>query len=202
LHIRGIIRIMGAMKRWIFILILGAIIVGAVVACARYSWGFNGFRVEGGTFMSMITGIVSNETTTAVNTRGEFPILTPFTATFCDADTKFFDPEDKKFCTHAPMRDEFRLFEINLTENKILFYEHGMLRKTFPVAYQAPYGKWFQTPTGYFNLGVKNRKFMSSIVPVYMEYAVQLYEDFFVHAIPYHPDGTRDEPIFGRMLAA
>lgn len=108
----------------------------------------------------------------------------------CDEQTKFATTSDEQFCRERPLLSRARLFQINLTRNVILFFENGMLRNTFPVAYQAPYGKWFQTPTGYFNIGVKRLKFMSSIFPVWMENAVQLYEDFFIHAIPYYTDGT------------
>jgi hypothetical protein len=110
---------------------------------------------------------------------------------YCAKDPSFFSPADSALCGKPPFIQRAKHFEIDLTDNRILAYEQGMLRATLPVAYQAPYGKWFQTPTGYFHAGVKKPKFMSSITPVYMEDAVQLYEDFFVHNIPYHPDGTK-----------
>ncbi len=113
------------------------------------------------------------------------------TANRCSGTSELYDSQDARFCYDVPKLNRFRLFEINLTGNRILFYEQGMLSRTFPIAYQAAYGKWFETPTGYFQVGVKKQKFMSSIVPVYMENAVQLYEDFFVHGIPYYADGTR-----------
>ncbi|MFA6136283.1 MAG: peptidoglycan DD-metalloendopeptidase family protein [Candidatus Paceibacterota bacterium] len=110
---------------------------------------------------------------------------------YCSKEASFFTPDDKKFCFNIPKQNAFRLFEINLTDNRILFYENGLLSKIFPIAYQSPYGKWFQTPTGYFQIGVKKPKFMSSITDVFMENAVQFYEDFFIHGIPYFPDGTK-----------
>lgn len=110
---------------------------------------------------------------------------------YCGPDTVLFDQVDTYYCQSSPKLDRFRLFEINLTDNRILFYENGVLGRTFPVAYQAPYGAWFQTPTGYFTVGAKKQKFLSSIVPVFMENAVQMYEDFFIHNIPYYRDGTK-----------
>ncbi len=110
---------------------------------------------------------------------------------YCSKDTIFSEENDKIFCSQPPKINRFRMFEIDLSDNKIIFYENGLIKKIFPLAYQAPYGKWFQTPTGYFQLGVKKMKFMSSVVSVYMENAVQLYEDFFIHGIPYYPDGTK-----------
>ncbi len=109
----------------------------------------------------------------------------------CDAKTVFSDESDRRWCSVLPLVDRMRLFQIDLTHEKILFFQHGILQKVFPLAYQAPYGKWFQTPTGFFQVGVKREKFMSSIFPVWMEHAVQIYEDFFIHGIPYHTDGTK-----------
>jgi len=115
-------------------------------------------------------------------------ITTPFV---CNAQTLLASSSDQRWCDELPLINRTRLFQIDLTHNVILFFQDGVLQKTFPVAYQAPYGKWFQTPTGFFEIGVKREKFMSSIFPVWMEHAVQLYEDFFIHAIPYYQDGTR-----------
>ncbi len=89
----------------------------------------------------------------------------------------------------APKILERRVFEVDLTENKIYFFENGRLKRIIPIAYQSPYGVWYQTPTGYFRVGVKHKKHYSSLFPVYMYYSVQMYEDFFIHEIPYYFDG-------------
>jgi murein DD-endopeptidase MepM/ murein hydrolase activator NlpD len=86
---------------------------------------------------------------------------------------------------------EARVWEINLSKNQIYFFENGKLKEIIPIAYQAPEGKWYQTPTGYFRVGIKKEKHISSIFPVYMNYAVQMYEDFFIHEIPYYLNGER-----------
>ena len=86
---------------------------------------------------------------------------------------------------------EPRVWEINLSKNEIYFFENGKLKEAFPIAYQAPEGKWYQTPTGYFRVGIKKRVHISSISRVYMNYAVQMYEDFFIHEIPYYLNGER-----------
>ena len=121
---------------------------------------------------------------------GSQPVF-DFSGDYCDQSVSFSDPDDRKLCFNPPKLNRWRLFEINLTDNRILFYENGLIKKIFPIAYQAPYGKWFQTPTGFFEIGVKNKRFLSSIFPVYMENAVQLYEDFFIHGIPYFLDGQK-----------
>jgi murein DD-endopeptidase MepM/ murein hydrolase activator NlpD len=86
---------------------------------------------------------------------------------------------------------EKRVWEVNLSKNLIYFFENCKLKEIIPIAYQAPEGKWYQTPTGYFRIGVKKEKHISSLSPVYMNYAVQMYEDFFIHEIPYYLDGRK-----------
>jgi len=86
---------------------------------------------------------------------------------------------------------EARVWEINLSKNQMYFFENGKLKGVIPIAYQAPEGVWYQTPTGYFRVGIKKEKHISSIFPVFMNYAVQMYEDFFIHEIPYYLNGER-----------
>jgi murein DD-endopeptidase MepM/ murein hydrolase activator NlpD len=84
---------------------------------------------------------------------------------------------------------ENRGIEIDLTNNKAGLYDDGKLIKTLPLAYQSPENKWFQAPTGYFRIGVKREKHLSSLFPVFMPYSIQYYEDFFIHGIPYYKNG-------------
>ena len=88
-----------------------------------------------------------------------------------------------------PKLTELRGLEVDLTKNKAFFYDDGKLIKTFPLLYQSPENKWYQAPTGYFRAGVKHEKHLSSLFPVIMPYAVQFYEDFFIHGIPYYLNG-------------
>ncbi|MGC8981423.1 MAG: peptidoglycan DD-metalloendopeptidase family protein [Minisyncoccia bacterium] len=91
----------------------------------------------------------------------------------------------------TPKVNEKRVFEINLSENRIDFYEDGRLKYSFKIKYQSPEGVWYQTPTGYFRVGVKKEKHLSSLFPVYFDNAVQFYEDFFIHGVPYYEDGKK-----------
>jgi len=90
-----------------------------------------------------------------------------------------------------PKVNEKRVFEVNLSENRIDFYEDGRLKESFKIAYQSKEGVWYQTPTGYFRIGIKKERHLSSIFPVYMDHAVQFYEDFFIHGIPYYENGQK-----------
>ncbi|GIW67504.1 MAG: hypothetical protein KatS3mg096_372 [Candidatus Parcubacteria bacterium] len=91
---------------------------------------------------------------------------------------------------------EKRVWEINLSKNQIYFFENCKLKTIISIAYQSPSGVWYQTPTGYFRVGIKKEKHISSLLPVYMNYAVQMYEDFFIHEIPYYLDGQRVDSDF------
>ena len=88
-----------------------------------------------------------------------------------------------------PKLTESRGIEVDLTNNKALLYDNGKLIKIFPLAYQSPENKWYQAPTGYYRVGIKYEKHLSSLFPVVMPYAVQFYEDFFIHGIPYYRNG-------------
>src|SRR3990167_1147154 len=79
---------------------------------------------------------------------------------------------------------------INLTKGVIAFMDKGDVVDTVSIAYQAREGNWFQTPTGYFQVGAMNKNHRSSLTGVNMPYAVQIYEDFFMHEIPFFDDGV------------
>ena len=115
---------------------------------------------------------------------------------FCSRDAAFSSEEDKKFCFQEPKLTEARGMEVDLALNKALLYENGQLVKVLPLYYQAPEDKWFQTPTGYFRAGVKKEKHLSSLFPVTMPYSIQLYEDFFLHGVPYYADGAPTNSTF------
>lgn len=108
----------------------------------------------------------------------------------CTSTTLFSTTTDSVYCFEKSKLTQNRGIEINLTDKKAILYENGKIIKTLPVAYQSPENVWFQTPTGYFNVGVKKQNHLSSLFPVIMPNSIQLYEDFFMHEIPYHLDGT------------
>jgi len=80
---------------------------------------------------------------------------------------------------------------IDLTNMNLFLLQNGKIYKTLKVLHKGPSNLWFQSPTNYFNVGVKYKLLKSGIVNVYMPYSVQIHQDFFVHGIPYFPDGTR-----------
>lgn len=98
---------------------------------------------------------------------------------------------DRHFCSETPKLTEQKGAQIDLTNEKIILFENGKIVDILPVAYQSPENVWFQTPTGYFRVGLMNKKHRSSLFPVNMPYAIQITEDFFMHEIPFYDDGTK-----------
>lgn len=87
--------------------------------------------------------------------------------------------------------DEQKSILIDLTDMKLFLLENGLIKKSFDILHKGPRHLWFQSPTNYFNAGAKYKLLRSSIVDVFMPYSVQIHEDFFVHGIPYYPNGER-----------
>ena len=112
---------------------------------------------------------------------------------FCDE--KLFsglEEKDKNLCFREPKLTDKKGIEVDLTNSKALLYENGKFTQILPLLYQAPEEKWYQSPTGYYRIGVKKENHISSIFPVAMPFAIQYYEDFFLHGVPYYPeDKTR-----------
>lgn len=80
---------------------------------------------------------------------------------------------------------------IDLTNMNLFLIKKGDIIKTIKVLHKGPSNLWFQSPTNYFNVGVKYKLLRSGIVDVYMPYSVQIHQDFFVHGIPYFPTGEK-----------
>ncbi len=110
---------------------------------------------------------------------------------FCKDGIIFSDPKDERFCFRKSKLTESKGIEVDLTNKKALLYEVGKLAEILPLLYQAPEGKWFESPTGYYRIGVKKELHWSSLFPVAMPNALQYYEDFFMHGIPYFENNTQ-----------
>ena len=104
----------------------------------------------------------------------------------CTPETVFSADADKEFCSKDPIFKVSESVEVDLTTMKGLYYKDGKLLRIFNILSKAPQGKWYQTPTGFYRIGVKKERHQSSLFPVYMPYSVQYYEDFFIHAVPFY----------------
>jgi hypothetical protein len=63
--------------------------------------------------------------------------------------------------------------------------------ETLPIITKGRPGSYYETPVGEYEVGLKSRNHFSSLGEVYMPYSVQFYANFFIHGIPYHPNGVR-----------
>lgn len=119
--------------------------------------------------------------------------LVPSPVSYCgdQLETLLADSPNVRHCEKPPKLTALRGIEVNLTTNTALLFEEGKLVAVEPLLYQAPEGKWFQAPTGYYAIGATRELHHSSLFPVAMPWSLQYYEDFFMHGIPYHGDGTR-----------
>ena len=63
--------------------------------------------------------------------------------------------------------------------------------KEYPLVSKGKPGSYYETPAGEFAIKSKVKNKFSSIGHVYMPYAMQFYGNFFIHGIPYYPDGKK-----------
>jgi len=115
----------------------------------------------------------------------------PSSRNYCSAETKFSTEKDKQLCFQHPYFIKNRGLEINLTDDKVTLYNKGKLVAVLPLRYQSPDNVWFESPTGLYRIGTREKLHWSTIGKVWMPYSMQYYEDFFLHGIPYYPNGVK-----------
>ena len=110
---------------------------------------------------------------------------------YCLEETEFFEEEDRIYCHKPPYLTEPKGVEINLATKKVLLYNDNKLIKVLPLLYQSPENRWMQSPTGFFRAKIKEKLHWSTIGRCWLPYSIQYYEDFFLHGIPYYPNGEK-----------
>ncbi len=85
--------------------------------------------------------------------------------------------------------DKASFIEANLSEMRLSFYERGAPIKQFKIIGKGLDGSWWETPAGIYKVETKEKVHFSSIGQVYMPYSMQFQGNFFIHGIPYYPDG-------------
>lgn len=80
---------------------------------------------------------------------------------------------------------------VNLDKMEISLYEDNALIKTYPIVSKGKIDSYFETPTGAYTILNKSVNRFSSIGEVYMPYSMQYWGNFFIHGIPYYPNGTK-----------
>lgn len=79
----------------------------------------------------------------------------------------------------------------DLTNMKISLAKSGVIVKEFEIVSKGKPGSYYETPAGNYDIKSKENNKLSTLGNVYMPYSMQFYGNFFIHGIPYHPDGTR-----------
>ena len=78
----------------------------------------------------------------------------------------------------------------NLTTMQLDVYENGVPVVTFPIQAKGREGSWWETPAGLYSIKIKSQNHLSSIGNVYMPWSMQFQGNFFIHGLPYYPDGS------------
>lgn len=84
---------------------------------------------------------------------------------------------------------------VNLNTNKLDIYNKGATT-TMELVSQGKPGSYYETIGGVYTSDYKIPLHFSSIGHVYMPYSIHLFGNYFIHGIPYYPDGTRVSSAF------
>lgn len=79
----------------------------------------------------------------------------------------------------------------DLDKMKVYLIEDNKIKSTFKIVSVGRPGSFYETPTGTYKIETKERNHFSSLGKVHMPFSMQFFGNFFIHGIPYHPDGTR-----------
>ena len=87
-----------------------------------------------------------------------------------------------------PRHREGTYIDIDLTKEILTIFSDGRVHKMYTISAQGPPA--YPTPTGEFEIGYTNTNHFSSISHVWMPWSMQFFGDYFIHEVPYYPDGT------------
>ena len=77
-------------------------------------------------------------------------------------------------------------------DTNILFLKNGTTTlKEFTLVSQGKPGSYYETIGGEYYSDYKVKTHFSSFGQVFMPFSIHLFGNYFIHGIPYHPDGTR-----------
>jgi murein DD-endopeptidase MepM/ murein hydrolase activator NlpD len=84
----------------------------------------------------------------------------------------------------------------DLDTMSIYFYENEVLKKEYKILSKGDSSSWWRTPTGKFKIGLKSENFWSAAYLVNLPWALQFYEDFYIHGAPRDKKGNIAENAF------
>ncbi len=79
----------------------------------------------------------------------------------------------------------------DLDKMKVYLIEDDKTIATFDIVSVGRPGSFYETPTGTYKIESKEKSHFSNLGKVHMPFSMQFFGNFFIHGIPYHPDGTR-----------
>lgn len=79
----------------------------------------------------------------------------------------------------------------HLDTMKLEIFDGETILKTVPIISQGKPGSYYETIGGEYLMDYKIPNHFSSIGHVYMPYSIHVFGNYFIHGIPYYPDGTK-----------
>src|SRR3989344_773848 len=104
-------------------------------------------------------------------------------------------PAAKNETDYPPAITEGKYIDVNFETMKLTLVENGKTHKAFPMAGK---GNPWRTPTrqGTFTIRSKENLHWSTIYKLWMPYAMNYSGDYFLHGMPYWPNGARLTSIY------
>jgi hypothetical protein len=115
--------------------------------------------------------VASPATTEAVNTSTEPLII--------EKDSEFLPARTGRYVV------------VHLDSMKVELMDGEQTLRTIPIVTQGRPGSYYETIGGEYAMDYKIPKHFSSIGHVYMPYSIHVFGNYFIHGIPYYPDGTK-----------
>ncbi len=85
---------------------------------------------------------------------------------------------------------EGKVILADLGAMKITLYEHGVATATYPILSKGRKGTPWETPSGVYQVLLKEKNHFSSLGHVFMPWSMQFHGNFFIHGWPYDIDGN------------
>lgn len=107
------------------------------------------------------------------------------------SDGKYELPPNDMFVTflNKYVSEKINFITIDLRTMKLDKYENGIKTKTIDVVSKGKEGSFRETPSGNYPVMQKVGTTFSSVSKVWMPWSVQIYGMYYIHGLPYFPDG-------------
>ncbi len=97
----------------------------------------------------------------------------------------FFEKTKTQFAT-----EKIDYIEVDLSNMIVRVHKDGEKRLEVPIKTKGREGSWWETPAGIYKIQTKEKSHFSSIGHVYQPWSMAFQGNFYIHGIPYYPDGT------------